>query len=82
MGSGTTYVAVAPEVLEELDFSQGALGQDLLTEDIGHLLDGDAIAGLNVLGGTVEECNKRWSREVGPWWLCDCHRRRGGWKKM
>jgi hypothetical protein len=41
---------VAPEVLEQLDLAQGALGQDLLAEDIGDLLDGDALVGLVVDG--------------------------------
>lgn len=53
MRQGDTYVAVATEVLEQLDFSQGALGQDLLAEDIGDLLDGDAFAGLGVRSGTA-----------------------------
>ncbi len=53
-GGGHTHphVAVASEVLEELDLAQGALGQDLLAEDIGDLLDGDAFAGLVIHGGT------------------------------
>ena len=33
-------------MLQELDLAQGALGQDLLAEDIGDLLDGDALVGL------------------------------------
>jgi hypothetical protein len=41
------------EVLQQLDLAQGALGEDLLTEDIGDLLDGDAFAGLVVGGRTV-----------------------------
>lgn len=39
---------MAPEVLQELDLAQGALGQDLLAEDIGDLLDGYAFIGLVV----------------------------------
>ena len=31
-------------MLEQLDLSQGTLGQDLLAEDIGDLLDGDALS--------------------------------------
>jgi hypothetical protein len=42
---------VTPEVLEELDLAQGALGQDLFAEDIGDLLDGDALVGLVIDGG-------------------------------
>jgi len=45
---------MAPEVLQQLDLAQGALGQDLLAEDIGDLLDGDALVGLVVYGGAVE----------------------------
>jgi hypothetical protein len=41
------------EVLQELDFAQGTLGQDLLAEDIGDLLDGHALAGLVVGGSAV-----------------------------
>lgn len=45
---------MASEVLKELDLTQGALGQDLLAEDIGDLLDGDTLVALVVNGGTVE----------------------------
>lgn len=48
------YVTVSPEMLEELDLAQSALGKDLLAEDIGDLLDGDAFVGLAVRGGAVE----------------------------
>lgn len=43
---------MATEMLKQLDLSQGPLGQDLLAEDIGDLLDGDALAGLDVGCGT------------------------------
>lgn len=46
-----THVAVPPEVLEELDLAQSALGEDLLAEDIGDLLDGDAFVGCGVDSG-------------------------------
>lgn len=42
------YVAVAPEVLQQLDLAQGTLGEDLLAEDVGDLFDGDALARLVV----------------------------------
>ena len=42
------YVAVSPEMLEELDFAQGALGEDLFTKDICDLLDCDAFVRLVV----------------------------------
>lgn len=42
------HIAVATEMLEQLDFAQSSLGQDLLTEDIGHLLHGHALASLYV----------------------------------
>ena len=48
-----TYIAVATEVLEELDLAQGALGEDLFAEDIGNLFDGDALVCLVVYGRTV-----------------------------
>ena len=47
------YIAMASEVLEELDLTQGALGQDLLAEDIGNLLDGNTLTGMIVRGGAV-----------------------------
>lgn len=47
-----TYVTVAAKVLQQLDFSQGALGQDLLAEHIGDLFDGDALARYIVGGRT------------------------------
>ena len=39
-------------MLEKLDLAQGALGQNLLAKNIGDLLDGDALVGLVVNGGT------------------------------
>lgn len=50
-GGAGTHIAVTPEVLQELDLAQRALGEDLLTEDIGDLLNGYALAGLVVRGG-------------------------------
>jgi len=44
---------MSSEMLQELDLAQGALGQDLLTKDIGDLLDGDTFVGLIVHGGTI-----------------------------
>lgn len=52
-GKTAAYIAMASEVLKELDLTQGALGQDLLAEDIGDLLDGDTLVALVVDGGTV-----------------------------
>jgi hypothetical protein len=49
----TGNISVSSEVLQELDFAQGTLGQDLLAEDIGDLLDGHALAGL-VVGGSAD----------------------------
>jgi hypothetical protein len=40
-------------VLQQLDFAQGTLGQDLLAEDVGDLFDSHALARLVVGGGTV-----------------------------
>ena len=36
------------EMLKQLNFSEGALGQNLFAEDIGHLLNGNTLAGLVV----------------------------------
>ena len=52
-GGGASHVAMASEVLQELDFAQGALGENLLAEDIGNLLDGDAFVGLVVDGSAA-----------------------------
>ena len=49
-----SYVAVSPEMLEELDFAQGALGEDLFTKDICDLLDCDAFVRLVVDRGAKE----------------------------
>lgn len=40
-------------MLQQLDLTQGALGEDLLAEDICDLLDGYALASLVVRRGTV-----------------------------
>jgi hypothetical protein len=47
------YIAMAAEVLQELDLAQGTLGQNFLAEDIGDLLDGDALICLVVNRGAV-----------------------------
>ena len=44
---------MASEVLQQLDLAQGALGQDLLAEDIGDLLDGYTFTGLVVGSSAV-----------------------------
>ena len=48
-----TYVAVAAEVLQQLNFTQRALGENLFAKDIGHLFDGDALVCLVVDGSTT-----------------------------
>lgn len=48
-----TYIAMASEVLQQLDLSQGPFGQNLLAEHIGDLLDSDTLARLSVGGRTV-----------------------------
>lgn len=40
-------------MLQQLDFAQGALGQNLLAKDIGDFLDGNSLVGLVVDGSTV-----------------------------
>jgi hypothetical protein len=52
---GLAHIAVAAEMLQELDLAQGALGQDFLAEYIGDLLDGDTLVRLVVYGGAVEK---------------------------
>ena len=46
---------MAAEVLEQLDFSQSPLREDLLAENIGDFLDGDAFACLSVGRGANEK---------------------------
>lgn len=46
-----THVAVTSEVLEQLDLSQSALGEDLLAENVGDLLDGDTLTGVSICRG-------------------------------
>jgi hypothetical protein len=45
---------MSSEMLEELDLSQRTLCQDLLAENIGHLLDRNAFLGLGIRRGTAE----------------------------
>ena len=40
-------------MLQQLDLAQGALGQNLLAEDIGDLLDGHTLVRLVIHGGAV-----------------------------
>lgn len=40
-------------MLQQFDLSQGPLGQNFLAEDIGDLLDGDALAGGIVRRSTI-----------------------------
>lgn len=47
------YIAMSSEVLQELDFAQGALGQDFLAKNIGDLLDGNTLLCLVIDGCTV-----------------------------
>jgi hypothetical protein len=55
---------MAAKVSQQLDLAQGALGQDLLAEDIGNLLDSDALVRLVVYGGTAS-----WSCHGQRIWL-------------
>lgn len=56
---------MATEMLKQLNFTEGALGQNLLAEDIGHLLDGDTFAGLDV-GSRAALCHQHVSNEYHP----------------
>lgn len=49
------YVSMAPEMLQQLDLAQSALGQDLFAKDIGDLLDSDALAGRIMNGGAMRQ---------------------------
>lgn len=52
-GRGSTHIAMAAEVLEQLDLAQGALGENLLAEDICDFLDGNTLVGLVIDGSTI-----------------------------
>lgn len=54
---------MSPEVLKELYFAQGTLGQNLLAEDIGDLLDGNAFIGLVIYRCAIKEDRPRVSVE-------------------
>ena len=43
-----TYVAMAPEMLQQLYLTERTLGQDLLAEDIGNLLDSNTFLRLGI----------------------------------
>jgi hypothetical protein len=51
----SSYVAVASEMLQKLDFSQRSLRQDLLAEDICDLLDSDTFPSLTVGRSTISK---------------------------
>ena len=48
-----THITMPSEVLQQLDLAQSPLREDLFAEDIGHFLDGDAIACELVRGSTI-----------------------------
>lgn len=52
------------EMLQQLDLAQGSLGQDLLAEDIGDLLDCDALARLVVRGRTARASRQHCPRQA------------------
>ena len=63
---GKAHVAVAAEVLEQLDLAESSLGENLLAKDIGDLLDGDALIGLVVDGSAIEGVTmSAWRGRVG-----------------
>jgi hypothetical protein len=48
---------MSPEVLQQFDLAQCALGKNLFAEDIGDLLNGDTLVRLVVHGSTVRSRN-------------------------
>ena len=50
-----THVAMAAEVLQQLNLTQSALSENLFAEDIRDLLDSDTLASLVVHGRTIKE---------------------------
>ena len=53
---GPTCNKLASKMLEQLDLTERPLGEDLLTEDIGDLLDSNTLVRLRVCGRTVGVC--------------------------
>lgn len=49
---------MSTEVLEELDFAQRTLGENLLAEYIGHLFNGNSFSALVVNGSTIKKSNR------------------------
>ena len=58
-----TNVAMAAEVLEQLNLAQSALGEDLLAEDIGDFFDGYALASLGI-GSSAGDVSKKRNAEL------------------
>lgn len=67
------------EVLQQLDLSQSALGQNLLTEHICDLFDGNAFVGLRVDCGTASVLfiSQVYWRKIKPDKPRECSSRRG-----
>ena len=55
---GRTHIAMASEVLQQLDLAQSALGENLFAKDIGDFLDSDSLVGLVVHGGAVDSYSR------------------------
>lgn len=49
-----TNIPMTPEMLQQLNLPQRPLGQDLLAENVRHLLDRDALVGLRIHSGATE----------------------------
>lgn len=47
-----TYIAMAAEMLQQFNLSQSTFGQNPLAKHIRDFLDGDAVIGLDIGGGT------------------------------
>ena len=62
-GRAEAYIAVAAKVLQELDLPQRSFCQDLLAEDIGNLLDGNALS-RGVIGGCAVKLSARGNKTV------------------
>jgi hypothetical protein len=50
-----TYITMPSEMLQKFDLSQRTLGQNLLAENIGDLLDRNSFIGLGIGRGTEEK---------------------------
>lgn len=61
---GHPYVSMSPEMLQQLDLAQSALGQNLFAKDVGDLLDSDTPV-IRIMNGSAVRKRGRLARACG-----------------